>query len=138
MRRRCTHHSAAGLGELRAPSHEKTTGMHVVVVVADLIFAHQQVMVHRRIPLIREYTPDPPQSETVDRIQFREYLRTATHSNSGEPRICFNAVVAKLLQLVRYVEEDGEQTERRHSVIGDRPSLVSIHPQTGRFNSCKF
>jgi len=71
----------------------------------------QQNMVNRSIPVIREYKVVPVNSAqgrpVVDLVKFRAYMQTAVRTNSsGEQRISFNAVIAKFLQLIRYVEDE--------------------------------
>ena len=70
-----------------------------------------QNMVNRSIPVIREYKVVPVNSAqgraVVDLVKFRAYMQTAVRANSsGEQRISFNAVIAKFLQLIRYVEDE--------------------------------
>lgn len=110
----------------------------------------QQIMVHRRIPLIRDFKLATT-GGMVGLKEFRQYICTASHlSSDAEPRIGFNAMVAKFGQLARYVENAPENLQASSPPPSpslrsleqlpsfDRPHVVSRNTETGRFNSCKW
>ena len=106
------HHCVTGLGALWLASEQKTAGIQSsLLTCAPCSFRMCQNMVNRSIPVIREYKVVPVNSAqgrpVVDLVKFRAYMQTAVRTNSsGEQRISFNAVIAKFLQLIRYVEDE--------------------------------
>ena len=110
--KRGAHHCVTGLGALWLASEQKTAGIQSgLLTCAPCSFRMCQNMVNRSIPVIREYKVVPVNSAqgrpVVDLVKFRAYMQTAVRTNSsGEQRISFNAVIAKFLQLIRYVEDE--------------------------------